>query len=55
MKYLELVKKLAKCFEMFDISQVPREKNVEADALAYLASFFRIPEGVKIPIVSVKN
>ncbi|KAH7849750.1 hypothetical protein Vadar_022440 [Vaccinium darrowii] len=37
-KYLNLVKKLAKSFEKFSISQVPQEENLEADKLARLAS-----------------
>ena len=33
-KYLEIVKDLAGYFDSFSISQVPREENAEADALA---------------------
>ncbi|KAK9071857.1 hypothetical protein SSX86_008287 [Deinandra increscens subsp. villosa] len=52
-KYLEIVKKLSLFFENFNISQVPREDNAEADALANLASSLRIPEDVRIPITHV--
>ncbi|KAK9070324.1 hypothetical protein SSX86_010725 [Deinandra increscens subsp. villosa] len=52
-KYLDLVKQLALSFENCSISQVPREENAEADALANLASSLRIPEGVKIPITHI--
>jgi hypothetical protein len=52
-KYLEILKKLSLYFEVFSITQVPREENAEADALANLASSLKIPEGTKIPIIHV--
>jgi ribonuclease HI len=52
-KYLEILKKLSLYFEVFSITQVPREENAEADALANLASSLKIPEGTKIPITHV--
>ena len=52
-QYLEIVSNLAKDFNFFDIKQVPREDNTEADALANLASALRIPEGTKIPILHI--
>ena len=52
-QYLEIVRNLAKDFNFFDIKQVPREDNTEADALANLASALRIPEGTKIPILHI--
>ncbi|XP_076920650.1 uncharacterized protein LOC143581850 [Bidens hawaiensis] len=41
------------CFEMFDIVLVPREENIEADALTNLASALKIPDDIKIPIVHI--
>ena len=52
-KYLDVVKGLAKIFEVFDITQVPREENAGADALANLASALKIPEDIKIPITHI--
>ncbi|KAK9073810.1 hypothetical protein SSX86_006404 [Deinandra increscens subsp. villosa] len=52
-KYLDVVKDLSLKFETFNIVQVPREENSEADALANLASSLKIPEDVKIPITHV--
>ena len=37
-------------FEAFSLSQVPREENVEADALANLGASLRIPPEIRIPI-----
>ncbi|KAH7852352.1 hypothetical protein Vadar_023815 [Vaccinium darrowii] len=37
-KYLQLVKELIKDFQAFNISQVPKEENMEADQLARLAT-----------------
>lgn len=47
-KYLKYVKELVKSFQKFNISQVPREENVEADQLARLATTKEdlIPSGV---------
>ncbi|KAI3797985.1 hypothetical protein L1987_33251 [Smallanthus sonchifolius] len=52
-KYLTMVKQLSIEFETFNIIQVPREDNTEADALANLASALRVPEGTKIPIIHI--
>ena len=52
-KYLEIVKKLSIQFELFSITQVPREENTEADALANLGSALKIPAGTKIPIIHI--
>ncbi|KAJ0746342.1 putative ribonuclease H [Helianthus annuus] len=52
-KYLEIVKKLADSFASFSWTQVPREENEEADALANLGSSLKIPEDVKIPIIHI--
>nr|XP_043630055.1 uncharacterized protein Mb2253c-like [Erigeron canadensis] len=53
MQYLDIVKKLAENFDLFDIEQVPREENVEADALANLGSTTKISFETSIPIVHV--
>ncbi|KAH7843631.1 hypothetical protein Vadar_019008 [Vaccinium darrowii] len=37
-KYLKCMKELVKSFQAFNISQVPREENMEADQLARLAT-----------------
>ena len=52
-KYLQIVKKLARYFEIFSIEQVRREDNAEADSLAYFGSTVNIPEGTKIPITHI--
>ena len=51
--YLEIVKNLATSFVEFSLTQVPREENVEADALANPGSSFNLPEGSKIPILHI--
>ncbi|KAD5803282.1 hypothetical protein E3N88_14642 [Mikania micrantha] len=52
-KYLEIVKDISGYFYNFDIAQVPRDENAEADALANLASSLRIPEDINIPILHI--
>nr|XP_043615882.1 uncharacterized protein LOC122587782 [Erigeron canadensis] len=52
-QYLEIVKKLAENFDLFDIEQVPREENTEADALANLGSTLKMSPETKIPIVHI--
>ncbi|KAF5774546.1 putative integrase, catalytic core, ribonuclease H domain, ribonuclease H-like superfamily [Helianthus annuus] len=52
-KYLEIVKKLALSFVSFSLTQVPREDNTEADALANLGSSLKIPEDISIPIIHI--
>ncbi|KAL4581685.1 hypothetical protein LXL04_006212 [Taraxacum kok-saghyz] len=49
--YLEVLKQIAATFDFFELSQVPREENTEADALANLGSSLRIPPDTVIPIV----
>ncbi|KAI3802237.1 hypothetical protein L1987_30367 [Smallanthus sonchifolius] len=52
-KYLTIAKQLSVEFKLFNITKVPREDNIEADALANLASALKIPEGIKIPIIHI--
>ena len=52
-KYLEIVKKLADSFASFSLTQVPREENAGATALANLASPLKVPEDTKIPIIHI--
>ncbi|KAJ0885315.1 putative nucleotidyltransferase, Ribonuclease H [Helianthus annuus] len=52
-KYLEIVKELALSFVSFSLTQVPREENTEADALANLGSSLKIPEDISIPIIHI--
>ncbi|KAI3744713.1 hypothetical protein L1987_57804 [Smallanthus sonchifolius] len=52
-KYLTVVKQLSMEFQTFNITQVPREDNTEADTLANLDSALKIPEGIKIPIIHI--
>ncbi|XP_052622445.1 uncharacterized protein LOC128127793 [Lactuca sativa] len=51
--YLEILKKLAFDFENFSLTLVPREENIEADALANLGSPLRIPPVMEIPITHI--
>nr|XP_043611674.1 uncharacterized protein LOC122583320 [Erigeron canadensis] len=53
--YLEIVKTLAKHFDSFSIEQVPRQENIDADALAYLGSSLNIPPDTKIPMIKIMN
>ncbi|KAF5779193.1 putative integrase, catalytic core, ribonuclease H domain, ribonuclease H-like superfamily [Helianthus annuus] len=52
-KYLEIVKELALSFVSFSLTQVPKEDNTEADALANLGSSLKIPEDISIPIIHI--
>ncbi|XP_076908893.1 uncharacterized protein LOC143565948 [Bidens hawaiensis] len=52
-KYLDIVKDLLGSFDYFNITQVPREENARAEALANLASALKLPENIKIPIIHV--
>ena len=52
-KYLQIVKSLARSFGYFNITQVPREENAEAYALTNLASSLKLPDGVRIPIIHI--
>ena len=46
-----MLKELVATFDFFELGQVPREENTEADALANLGSALRIPPDTMIPIV----
>ena len=52
--YLQEVRKLAEQFDKFTLEQVPREQNVEADALANLGSTCKSMLNSNIPIIYVK-
>ncbi|KAI3762501.1 hypothetical protein L1987_52931 [Smallanthus sonchifolius] len=54
-RYLEIVKDLRGEFEIFQITQVPREDNTEPDALANLGSGLKIPLNSNIPIIHVMS
>ena len=54
-KYLAVVKDIVGYFDTFDITQVPREENDEADALANLASSLKICDDINIPILHILN
>ncbi|KAD2028401.1 hypothetical protein E3N88_41990 [Mikania micrantha] len=54
-KYLEIVKDIVGYFYTFDITQVPREENDEADVLANLASFLKTCDDINIPILHIQN
>ncbi|KAJ9553497.1 hypothetical protein OSB04_017542, partial [Centaurea solstitialis] len=51
MVYLEIAKKSIARFEKFSIEQIPRDLNVQADALANLGSAFNEPTLENIPII----
>ncbi|XP_074301396.1 uncharacterized protein LOC141632782 [Silene latifolia] len=51
--YLKVAKGLKQKFEDFKIAQIPRDQNVEADALATLGETFKPTELSNIPIVHV--
>ncbi|XP_074306236.1 uncharacterized protein LOC141641478 [Silene latifolia] len=53
MAYLEITKELKLRFATFDIKQIPRDQNVEADALAALGATFKPGTIFTIPIVHV--
>ena len=46
-----MLKEIASTFDFFELNQVPKEENTEADALANLGSTLRIPPDTMIPIV----
>ena len=50
---LQILKKLASEFKYFSLGQVPREENVEADALANRRSSLRMLPEVRIPIIPI--
>ncbi len=49
--YLEIVQKLKEKFINFNITQIPRDLNTQADALASLGSNFNPPDYQSIPII----
>lgn len=51
--YFKIAKNMASMFQDFDIKQVPREDNAEADALSNLGYAFKIHPDIKIPIYYV--
>ena len=51
--YLNIVKELQAEFDSFNIQQVPRESNTQADALAGLGAIFRHINLTNIPIIHV--
>ncbi|KAJ9561531.1 hypothetical protein OSB04_006691 [Centaurea solstitialis] len=51
MTYLKIVKENIARFENFSIEQIPRDQNVQADALANLGSAFNEPTMENIPII----
>ncbi|XP_074298289.1 uncharacterized protein LOC141629138 [Silene latifolia] len=53
MAYLDVAKELKVKFVTFNIKQIPREQNVEADALATLGATFKTGNISTIPIVHV--
>lgn len=50
---MNILKNFASMYEYFNIKQVPREDNIEVDALANLSSAFKIHPDIKIPISHV--
>ncbi|XP_074315061.1 uncharacterized protein LOC141651241 [Silene latifolia] len=53
MAYLDLAKELTLKFARFNIKQIPRDQNAEADALATLGATFKAGAISTIPIVHV--
>ncbi|XP_074289290.1 uncharacterized protein LOC141614446 [Silene latifolia] len=53
MAYLDVAKELTLRFATFNIKQIPRDQNAEADALATLGATFKAREISTIPIVHV--
>ncbi|KAJ9544085.1 hypothetical protein OSB04_023792 [Centaurea solstitialis] len=51
MTYLKIAKEMIARFESFSIEQIPRDLNVQADALANLGSAFNEPTLESIPII----
>ena len=51
--YLQVLKKIGATFDFFELNQVPRVENTEADALAKLGSALRIRPDMMIPIVNI--
>ena len=50
-EYLKISKALLEKFESYSLSQVPRDQNTEADALAGIGSNFNSGEFCHLPIV----
>ncbi|XP_074297869.1 uncharacterized protein LOC141628661 [Silene latifolia] len=53
MAYLEIAQALKLRFQTFNIKQIPRDQNVEADALAALGAIFKAGTISTVPIVHV--
>ena len=53
--YLKFAKALLEKFEYYSLSQVPRDQNTEADALAGIGSNFNSINVCHIPIVNLLN
>ncbi|XP_074299945.1 uncharacterized protein LOC141631131 [Silene latifolia] len=53
MAYLEIAQELKLIFKTFNIKQIPRDQNVEADSLAALGATFKSGKISTIPIVYV--
>ncbi|XP_021762896.1 uncharacterized protein LOC110727596 [Chenopodium quinoa] len=53
--YLDIAKEKAKHFEPFTISQIPRNQNAQADALANLASALKKTTFTNIPLVHLQK
>ncbi|XP_074327814.1 uncharacterized protein LOC141665730 [Apium graveolens] len=51
--YLDITKRLTNCFDNFSIQQVPRENNVQADALAGLGVVLKNIDLNNIPVVHI--
>ncbi|XP_048496342.1 uncharacterized protein LOC125495612 [Beta vulgaris subsp. vulgaris] len=53
--YLEIAQRKSKVFDPFDILQIPRDQNAQADALANLGSYLRDISFTSVPIVHLAN
>ncbi|XP_074327249.1 uncharacterized protein LOC141665167 [Apium graveolens] len=51
--YLDITKKLTNYFDNFNIQQIPRENNVQADTLAGLGAIFKGLDLKNIPVVHI--
>ncbi|XP_074323442.1 uncharacterized protein LOC141660360 [Apium graveolens] len=51
--YLDITKRLTICIDTFNIQQVPRENNVQADALAGLGAVFKDLSLSNIPVIHI--
>ncbi|XP_074351791.1 uncharacterized protein LOC141690936 [Apium graveolens] len=53
--YLDIAKRLTNCFDNFSIEQLPRENNVQVDALAGLGAVFQHMDLNNVPIIHIIN